>query len=130
MALSFGGNMGQDTPLFPPLLRGEDKGGPERSLVIEVDGDIHAKENQIIKDKEREIFLRNLGLHVIRYMNDDILKNLNAVLEDLYEKLSSASTSPPPPYKGGDKKSPLPFVRGGQVGQRYKKWGWARDLKR
>jgi hypothetical protein len=33
---------------------------------------------------------------VIRYINDDIMKNLDGVLENLAERLSSGSTSPRP----------------------------------
>ena len=69
---------------------------PEQSLVIEVDGDSHADANQILKDRQREKYLQSLGLHVIRYINDDILKNLDGVMEDLAERLSPRSTSPRP----------------------------------
>ena len=69
---------------------------PEQSLVIEVDGDGHADTDQILKDRQREKYLQSLGLHVIRYINDDILKNLDGVMEDLAERLSSRSTSPRP----------------------------------
>ncbi len=68
---------------------------PEKSLVIEVDGDTHADENQVMKDRQRETYLQSLGLRVVRYMNDDVLNNIEGVLEDLYEKLSR-STSPHP----------------------------------
>ncbi len=68
----------------------------ERSLVIEVDGDTHADENQVMKDRDREIYLQSLGLRVIRYMNDDILKNVDGVLEDLCEVVPLGSTSPSP----------------------------------
>ena len=64
---------------------------PERSLVIEVDGDSHAGADQL-----RDRYLQSLGLRVIRYFNDDIVKNLDGDLEDLAEKLSSGSTSPCP----------------------------------
>ena len=67
---------------------------PERSLVIEVDGDIHGDQHQVVRDRRRESYLKSLGLQVIRYMNDDILKNLDGVLQDLYDRLSSSSTSP------------------------------------
>ena len=67
---------------------------PEKSLVIEVDGDIHGDQHQIVRDRRRESYLKSLGLQVIRYMNDDILKNLDGVLEDLYERVLSGSTSP------------------------------------
>jgi|SRR3990172_9803713 len=49
---------------------------PERSIVIEVDGDTHGDENQVMKDRQRETYLQSLGLQVIRYVNDDILHNL------------------------------------------------------
>jgi very-short-patch-repair endonuclease len=69
---------------------------PEQSLVIEVDGDSHADDDQIVKDRQREKYLRSRGLRVIRYINDDIVKNLEGVLEDLAGEVSSGSTSPCP----------------------------------
>ena len=60
---------------------------PERLTVIEVDGDVHGKELRKRKDEQREKNLKNLGLHIIRYANDEILKNLDGVLEDLKVKL-------------------------------------------
>ena len=69
---------------------------PEQSLVIEVDGDSHADADQIVKDRQREKYLRSRGLRVIRYINDDIVKNLEGVLEDLAGEVSSGSTSPCP----------------------------------
>jgi len=69
---------------------------PEQSLVIEVDGDSHADADQIVKDQLRDRYFQSLGLRVIRYINDDIVKNLDGVLEDLAERLSSGSTSPHP----------------------------------
>jgi very-short-patch-repair endonuclease len=69
---------------------------PEQSFVIEVDGDSHADADQIMKNKQREAYMQSLGLRIIRYINDDIVKNLDGVLEDLVERLSSRSTSPHP----------------------------------
>lgn len=69
---------------------------PEQSLVIEVDGDGHADVDQMLKDQLRDRYFQSLGLRVIRYFNDDIVKNLDGVLEDLAKRLSSGSTSPSP----------------------------------
>jgi very-short-patch-repair endonuclease len=69
---------------------------PEQFLVVEVDGDSHAEMDQIVRDKQREQYLQSLGLRVIRYINDDIMKNLGGVLEDLAERISSRLTSPRP----------------------------------
>ena len=61
---------------------------PAKSLVVEVDGDVHAERSVQKKDKERERYFQSLGLHVIRYNNDDVLNNLDGVLEDLLLQLS------------------------------------------
>jgi DNA-3-methyladenine glycosylase len=69
---------------------------PERNLVIEVDGDVHAPELQQAKDRLREDFLKSLGLEILRYTNDEVINNLDEVLEDLARRLFRASTSPKP----------------------------------
>jgi len=61
---------------------------PAKSLVVEVDGDVHAERSVQKKDKERERYFQSLGLRVIRYNNDDVLNNLDGVLEDLLLQLS------------------------------------------
>lgn len=69
---------------------------PEKNLVIEVDGDVHANTRQINRDTQRENYLRSLNIHVIRYNNDDVFNNLNGILEDLARRLFGDSTSPKP----------------------------------
>jgi very-short-patch-repair endonuclease len=69
---------------------------PERSLVIELDGDSHADAEQIQKDQRRDRYLQSINLRAVRYRNDDIMKNLDGVLEDLQKRVSSGSTSPSP----------------------------------
>ena len=56
----------------------------------------HADADQIVKDQQRDTYFQALGLHVIRYCNDDIMKNLDGVLVDLTGKISSEATSPGP----------------------------------
>jgi len=69
---------------------------PERNLVIEVDGDVHATATQSTRDKQRENYLRSLNVQVIRFNNDDVFNNLNGILEDLAQRLFRDSTSPFP----------------------------------
>lgn len=69
---------------------------PERRLIIEVDGDVHAAEIQRTKDLNRENYLKSLGLQVVRYTNDEVINNLDGVLEDLSRRLFRDSTSPKP----------------------------------
>ena len=53
----------------------------EKSLVVEVDGDIHDYQKK--EDQERTDFLKQNGFKVIRFRNDEILKNINSVLEKI-----------------------------------------------
>jgi len=53
----------------------------ELCLVIEIDGDSHAE--TIEYDVERTRVLNALGLTVVRYANDDILRNIDGVSNNL-----------------------------------------------
>lgn len=66
-------------------------------LVIEVDGDSHARADQADYDRQRTRFLQNRGWYVHRVWNIDIYKNLNAVLDGIYALLP-----PPTPQSGGE----------------------------
>jgi very-short-patch-repair endonuclease len=59
----------------------------ELRLVIEIDGDSHAETGEY--DLERTRFLNALGVRVIRYTNDEILRNI----EGVYDNLSSVITA-------------------------------------
>jgi len=56
----------------------------EKRVVVEVDGGQHA-ENPT--DAERDRWLQTAGYRVIRYWNNDVLKNPNGVLESLLQEL-------------------------------------------
>jgi very-short-patch-repair endonuclease len=51
------------------------------ALVIEVDGDIHDLQKE--KDAQREKALSELGLRIVRFRNDEVLKNLSEVVEQI-----------------------------------------------
>ena len=58
-------------------------------LIIEVDGITHHLEEVIKSDKIRQNTLENTGFTVIRFTDDEILNNINAVhnyIEDWIEK--------------------------------------------
>jgi len=61
---------------------------PKTRLIVEVDGDVHAEPRVRTTDNERERYFHSLGLHVVRYQNDDVFHNLDGVLEDLLGRLS------------------------------------------
>lgn len=52
-------------------------------LVIEVDGDSHFSAEAKVKDEERTSILQGYGLQVIRFTNDDVLDNFEAVCQEI-----------------------------------------------
>ncbi len=54
-------------------------------LVIEIDGDLHyLTENDRIKDKKRDQYLKDLGIIVYRINNIDVYKNLKEVVQGIW----------------------------------------------
>ena len=52
-------------------------------LVIEVDGAYHFEEEQKLKDKERQACLEQMGLHFLRFHNEQIKKDMDWVLREI-----------------------------------------------
>ena len=53
------------------------------ALVIEVDGDIHDLQQD--EDTRREKVLREMGLRVVRFRNDEVVRELSAVVGKIKE---------------------------------------------
>ncbi len=73
-------------------------------LVIELDGSQHYEEDGLKKDSVRDEFLKDLGLAVVRYSNDDINRNFDGVCEDILQKITTSSTASGPPSPQGEGK--------------------------
>jgi very-short-patch-repair endonuclease len=58
-------------------------------LAIEIDGEIHNKEERKIYDKDREEYLKTLSIEIVRFWNNDVLNNTNKVLIELHNKIKS-----------------------------------------
>ena len=56
----------------------------EKKLIVEADGGQHSEE----VDAARTAYLRARGFRVVRYWNNDILKNIDGVLEHLASVLT------------------------------------------
>jgi len=59
----------------------------EVGLVVEVDGDVHLSEAQIKKDKFRDEAMKTHRLAVLRFTNDEVHGNLEAVVERIRNTL-------------------------------------------
>jgi very-short-patch-repair endonuclease len=57
---------------------------PKVRLVIEIDGSQHLEELHIEQDKNRDIYLKGLGLHILRFDNLQVLQSIDSVLEAIY----------------------------------------------
>ena len=82
----------------------------ERRLIIELDGGQHAE--QTVYDQQRDAWLRNQGYTVLRFWNNDVMRELEGVLEEIRSALSANPTLSPSP-------SPT-SVRGERVRERVK----------
>ena len=59
----------------------------EKKLVIEVDGRQHSLPEHKEADEQRDAVLASWGIIVLRYSNDSIRNNFNAVAEDILKNL-------------------------------------------
>jgi very-short-patch-repair endonuclease len=57
-------------------------------LVVEVDGTQHFEDAGQDYDRQRDDFMRGLGLIVLRYSNADINQRFDSVCEDILQHLS------------------------------------------
>lgn len=61
-------------------------------LVIEVDGDIHLKEEIRERDDGREHDIEKLGISILRFTNKEIFENIESVKERILDEINKIST--------------------------------------
>src|SRR3972149_1755538 len=67
---------------------------PKANLVVEVDGSQHGDADHAERDAERDAYLVARGLHVIRFSNVQVLREVGAVMEAIYRAVAE---NPPLP---------------------------------
>lgn len=71
-------------------------------LIVEVDGESHDFDERIRRDERRDRWLASRGYRVLRFTNDDVMRNLEGVVLSI---LQAAEQAVPPslalPGKGG-----------------------------
>ena len=70
-------------------------------LVIELDGGIHEIEDVKRNDETRENYLKEIGLTVIRFKNEEVYNNLKVVLEKISNTIGLLQNPPPVGGDGG-----------------------------
>jgi very-short-patch-repair endonuclease len=66
---------------------------PEIRLAIELDGNQH--KDAVVYDKERELFLKDKDIYMIRFWNYEILKDVENVVEKICDKIDLFQKSLP-----------------------------------
>jgi very-short-patch-repair endonuclease len=72
----------------------------QAGLIIEVDGGQHAE--AVNTDLERTKFLEAQGYRVLRFWNNDVLRNIDGVLEVIRSAVTPTPTPDPSPQGGGE----------------------------
>ena len=91
---------------------------PSKRIIIELDGGQHANN---IKDKERDKFMEDKGIKVIRIWDNDIMNNIEGVMEHIMNIIKNRVDS----YRYYRKNFPLP--RRERIKERVKKRQEMRD---
>jgi very-short-patch-repair endonuclease len=69
-------------------------------LIIEVDGGQHDAQSR--RDLDRTRFLESQGYRVLRFWNNEVLKNIDGVLELIQSAIATTPTPDPSPQGGGE----------------------------
>lgn len=103
----------------------------KKKLVIEIDGQYHLEDKQIVKDKSRTEDLQKQGFTIIRFTNEEVTGNTGQVIKDIKKALMEIIPKAPSnslPKKetadGSTPKAPSPW-RG--LGEAVTSDAWAVD---
>ena len=70
---------------------------PERKLIVELDGDHHGHDGNVIANAERTRWLEGQGHLVLRFANTDVMSNLEGVCATISVAVSARAPLPKPP---------------------------------
>ena len=63
----------------------------DKKIIIEIDGGQHNEELNIQSDKNRTRYLENNGYKVLRFWNDEVMKNIDGVMEVIFREVEKGS---------------------------------------
>jgi very-short-patch-repair endonuclease len=66
----------------------------EAKLIVEVDGEIHNDVNALEYDAGRSHELKELDIKVIRFTNNEILKSIDSVLQQINDEIEQSINEP------------------------------------
>jgi very-short-patch-repair endonuclease len=78
---------------------------PKVNMVVEIDGSQHMDAGNLRRDMNRDEYLAGLGLKVLRFNSNEVLKATDAIVEAIYKTVREQMNSEIPPC--------LPLSKGG-----------------
>jgi len=64
---------------------------PEKRLALEIDGGQHGDVDSQQHDAQRDSYLKELGIRVVRFWNNDVLRNAEGVAQKIGEEIGARS---------------------------------------
>ena len=62
---------------------------PKVNLAVEIDGETHCSDEEIENDKESQGLIENLGIHFLRFTNQEVFEAMDTVIEKIKNKIES-----------------------------------------
>jgi very-short-patch-repair endonuclease len=75
-------------------------------LVVEVDGNQHGFDENILQDAERSQKLEAQGYRVLRFTNREVMTSIDVVLDTILAGLGRTPPTPNPSPRGGGERAP------------------------
>jgi very-short-patch-repair endonuclease len=72
---------------------------PEQKLGVEADGGQHYDDEKVNSDKIRTEHFAKKGIKILRFSNVEILKNIDAVKDVIFNAIQNCPSSPPSPQR-------------------------------
>ena len=60
---------------------------PSAKVIVELDGGQHYRQEGISRDQARDEYLKSLGFTILRFSDREVFKNIDGVLERIFEHL-------------------------------------------
>ncbi|NDE91275.1 MAG: endonuclease domain-containing protein [Alphaproteobacteria bacterium] len=68
--------------------------------VVEIDGISH--DTKIEQDNDRDVYMKGLGLHILRFTQGEVLQDVEAIMNTIIASLNVPTPPLTPPSRGGE----------------------------
>ncbi|MDR3374802.1 MAG: endonuclease domain-containing protein [Ancalomicrobiaceae bacterium] len=83
----------------------------EARLVVELDGEQHGFDSNLVRDRHRDAFIRAQGFTTMRFWNSEIGGRIDAVLDEIFAALADAGLNLQTSALTGNPVDPSPGLR-------------------